>query len=175
MGENKVTYSDADFEVIFKIHYRSLFLFAYGYVMDEMEAEDIVAGVFSQLWEKRKSLPREEELKPYLYASVKYSCIRYFKRLQLTDDYRKRQAEALILSLAEEKEDNELTLLVKKALESLSDNQRTVVEMHVMKGMKYAEISEVMNISENTIRTHLKRAYKILRFYLKDTIPGIFL
>lgn len=175
MGENKMTYSDSEFEVIFKTHYRSLFLFAYGYVMDEMEADDIVQGVFSLLWEKRKSLPPEEELKPYLYASVKYACLRYFKRLQLTDDYRKRQAEALVLSFAEEKDDNELTLLVKKALDSLSDNQRKIVEMHVMKGMKYAEISSALNISENTVRTHLKRAYKILRFYLKDTIPGIFL
>lgn len=175
MGGNKMAYSDSEFEAVFKSHYRSLFLFAYGYVMNEMEAEDIVSGVFSQLWEKRKNLPPEEELKPYLYASVKYACLRYFKRLQLTDDYRKRQAEAFILSFAEEEEENELTLLVKKALGSLSDNQRKIVEMHVMKGMKYTEISEMMNISENTVRTHLKRAYKILRFYLKDTLPGIFL
>lgn len=140
-----------------------------------MEAEDIVSGVFSQLWEKRKNLPPEEELKPYLYASVKYACLCYFKRLQLTDDYRRRQAEAFILSFAEEENEDKLTLLVKKALGSLSDNQRKIVEMHVMKGMKYAEISEAMNISENTIRIHLKRAYKILRFYLKDTLPGIFL
>lgn len=175
MGENKTAYSDSEFEAVFKSYYRALFLFAYAYVMDEMEAEDIVSGVFSQLWEKRKNLPPEEELKPYLYASVKYACLRYFKRLQLTDDYRRRQAEAFILSFAEEENEDELTLLVKKALGSLSDNQRKIVEMHVMKGMKYAEISEAMNISENTVRTHLKRAYKILRFYLKDTLPGIFL
>ncbi len=175
MGGNKTAYSDPEFEVIFKSHYRALFLFAYGFVMDEMEAEDIVSGVFSLLWEKRKNLPPEDELKPYLYASVRYACLRYFKRLQLTDTYRKRQAEAFILSFAEEETDDELTLLVKKALGELSENQRKIVEMHVVKGMKYAEISEMLNISENTIRTHLKRAYKILRFYLKDTLPGIFL
>ena len=175
MGGSKTAYSDSEFETVFKSHYRALFLFAYGYIMDEMEAEDIVSGVFSRVWEKRKNLPPEEELKPYLYASVKYACLRYFKRLQLTDDYRKRQAEAFVLSFAEEKNENELTRLVKKALGSLSDNQRKIVEMHVMKGMKYAEISGAMNISENTVRTHLKRAYKILRFYLKDTLPSIFL
>ena len=103
MGGSKTAYSDSEFEAVFKSHYRALFLFAYGYVMDEMEAEDIVSGVFSRVWEKRKKLPPEEELKPYLYASVKYACLRYFKRLQLTDDYRKRQAEAFVLSFAEEK------------------------------------------------------------------------
>ena len=175
MGENKTAYSDSEFEAIFKSHYKSLYVFAYGYVMDEMEAEDIVSGVFSLLWEKRKNLPPKDELKPYLYASVKYACLRYFKRLQLTDDYRRRQAEALILSFAEDGDDDELALLVKKALGGLSDNQRKIVEMHVMKDMKYTEISETMNISENTVRTHLKRAYKILRFYLKDALPGIFL
>lgn len=174
MSREKAIYSESEFEQIFKTHYRALYLFAYGFVMDEMEADDIVQGVFSTFWEKRAALPPEEELKSYLFASVKYACLHYFKRLQLTDAYRRRQAEALILSFAEEKEDNELTALVKKALSSLSDNQRKIVEMHVMQGMKYADIAKAMNISENTVRTHLKRAYRILRSYLSCILPGIF-
>lgn len=40
------TCSIKEFEVIFKTYYRPLFLFAYGYVMDEMEADDMVQNAF---------------------------------------------------------------------------------------------------------------------------------
>ena len=32
-----------------------------------------------------------------------------------------------------------------------------------MEGKKYLEIADLLQLSENTVRTHLKRAYKILR------------
>ena len=170
------TCSIKEFEVIFKTYYRPLFLFAYGYVMDEMEADDMVQNAFSSVCEIRERLPENLNLKAYLYASIKHACLRYFKRLQLTDEYKKRQAEALVLSFADddEEEDQEIVCLVRKALDSLSEQQRKIVEMHVMEGKKYLEIAESLNLSENTIRTHLKRAYKILRENLSCLLPGIF-
>jgi len=167
----------AEFETVFKIYYRPLFLFAYGYIMDEMEADDIVQDAFSGMWEIRERLPENLNVKAYLYASVKHACLRYFKRLKLTDEYKKRQAEALVLSFADENEedDEEVVTLVKKALSQLSEQQRKIVEMHVLSGMKYLEIAEALKLSENTVRTHLKRAYKILRENLSCLFPGIFI
>lgn len=165
-----------EFEAVFKTYYRPLFLFAYGYVMDEMEADGIVQEVFSGVWELKERLPENLNIKAYLYASVKHACLRYFKRLKLTDEYKKRQAEALVLSFADEsdEEDQEVVALVRKALSRLSEQQRKIVEMHVLSGMKYLEIAEALELSENTVRTHLKRAYKILRENLSCLIPGIF-
>ena len=74
----------------------------------------------------------------------------------------------------DDEEDQEIVCLVRKALDSLSEQQRKIVEMHVMEGKKYLEIAESLNLSENTIRTHLKRAYKILRENLSCLLPGIF-
>lgn len=167
-----------EFETVFKGLYRPLFLFAYGYVMDEMEAEDIVQGTFSKIWEIRNRLPENLDIKSYLYTSVKHACLRYFRNLQLTDEYKKRQAEALVLSFADDESiegDRETVLLVRKALSRLTEQQRKIVEMHVHEGMKYLEIAGILQVSENTVRTHLKRAYKILRENLSCLIPGIFM
>ena len=41
---NRIT-SEKEFEEVFRYYYRPLFLFAYGYVMDEEEAENIVKSV----------------------------------------------------------------------------------------------------------------------------------
>ena len=173
---NLRTCSVEEFEVVFKAYYRPLFLFAYGYVMDEMEADDIVQGAFSGVWEIKERLPENLNIRAYLYASVKHACLRYFKRLKLTDEYKKRQAEALVLSFAEDsdEDDREIVDLVQGALSKLSDQQRKIVEMHVLSGMKYLEIADALKLSENTVRTHLKRAYKILREHLTCLLPGIF-
>ena len=98
--KHSLYYTDVDF--VQTGAYRPLFLFAYGYVMDEGEAENIVQSVFTEMWEKRKNLPENLNLRAYLYSSVKHACLRYFKRLQLLDEYKKRQAEALILSFADD-------------------------------------------------------------------------
>ena len=74
---NRIT-SEKEFEEVFRYYYRPLFLFAYGYVMDEGEAENIVQSVFTEMWEKRKNLPENLNLRAYLYSSVKHACLRYF-------------------------------------------------------------------------------------------------
>ena len=123
-----------------------------------------------------KKFAGEFESESLSYSSVKHACLRYFKRLQLLDEYKKRQAEALILSFADDdiEDDRELIALVQKALSQLSEQQRRIVELHVMEGKKYLEIADLLQLSENTVRTHLKRAYKILRENLSCLFPNIF-
>jgi len=52
---------------------------------------------------------------------------------------------------------------VAKALESLSFNQRTIFLMHFQEGMTMPEISSAIDMSVNTVKTHLHRAVKAVR------------
>jgi RNA polymerase sigma-70 factor, ECF subfamily len=52
---------------------------------------------------------------------------------------------------------------VAKALESLSFNQRTIFLMHFQEGMNIPEISSAIDMSLNTVKTHLHRAVKAVR------------
>jgi RNA polymerase sigma-70 factor (ECF subfamily) len=53
--------------------------------------------------------------------------------------------------------------LLAKALESLSRNQRTVFLMRFTEEMEVVEISEVLGMPVNTVRTHLHRALTAVR------------
>lgn len=57
---------------------------------------------------------------------------------------------------------------------NLFEQQRKIVEMHVMEGKKYLGIAEQLELSENTVRTRLERAYKILRENLSCLFLDIF-
>jgi RNA polymerase sigma-70 factor (ECF subfamily) len=52
---------------------------------------------------------------------------------------------------------------VAKAMESLSFNQRTIFLMHFQEGMTIPEISSAIDMSVNTVKTHLHRAVKAVR------------
>jgi RNA polymerase sigma-70 factor, ECF subfamily len=52
---------------------------------------------------------------------------------------------------------------VAKALDSLSFNQRTIFLMHFQEGMNIPEISSAIDMSVNTVKTHLHRAVKAVR------------
>lgn len=164
-----------EFETVFKKYYRQLYLYAYGFVMDEMEAEDIVQEAFSMIWERRGKLPAQLDIRAYLYASVKHACLHYFRRLKLADTYKKKQVEALLLSCADDLEEEEEIIVraVKNAMSTLSPQQANMIQMHINQGLTYVQIAEQLGLSENTVKTHIKRAYRILRRYLAGFFPGI--
>ena len=62
---------------------------------------------------------------------------------------------------------HELQLVVQKAIEQLSDQQRLSVLLHKFEGMSYAEIAETMELSVSAIKSLLSRARDSLRTALE--------
>ena len=152
------------FEVVFNRYYAGLYRFALAYLMNRELAEDVVQEVFCSLWTSSLSIPESTHLKSYLYASVKHACLDYFKHLQVLDINQDKLTEALIFSGTIEYEDNEdLLEKVQACLDKLPEQQRRVLELKVFRDMSYREIAETLNISELTVHTHIKRAYKFIR------------
>jgi len=50
-----------------------------------------------------------------------------------------------------------------KALQSLPKGYRTVFNLHAIEGYKHREIAEMLNISDNTSKTQLKKAKEMLQ------------
>ena len=164
--------SEKEFEEAFRYYYRPLFLFAYGYVMSEEEAENIVQSVFAGMWENRKRLPENLNLKAYLYSSVKNSCLNYYKHLQGEDSNRTKLTEALIYVGTLEYEDNSaLFEKVQECLQKLPDQQQKVLELKIFRNMSYKEIAETLGVSPKTIDYRIQQALKQLRTDLKDYLP----
>ena len=62
------------FEMIFKTYYQPLCNYAYSFVHDRDEAEEIVQATFLSVWEKKDNLTIHTGVKPYLYAMVRNAC-----------------------------------------------------------------------------------------------------
>ena len=55
-----------------------------------------------------------------------------------------------------------------KALEILSDNERTCVTLQLMDGLPIDKISEITNLAQGTVKSHLSRGKMKLANYLKQ-------
>lgn len=171
--------SNVIFEQVFREMSPKLYRFALTYTMNEDMAEDIVQDTFMHLWAAAASLPDDTNVSSYLYSSVKNSCLNYYKHLQVEDSNRTKLTEALVyLGSLEYEDDGGLFEKVQACLQQLPEQQRKVLELKIFKGMSYKEIAEELQVSEVTVHTHVKRAYKFIReslplLYVLMLVKGI--
>ncbi|WP_010664114.1 RNA polymerase sigma-70 factor [Marinilabilia salmonicolor] len=148
------------FEELFRSWYGRLTLFAYKYLADRQEAENIVQMVFIKYWEKRKEL-NIESLNSYLMTAVRNSCLNELKRrphfYSVDEQY----------NLSDEQEekaaDDELMDDVLKAVEEMPPRRREIFKMSRFDGFKYKEIATQLGISQKTVEVQMGKALKTLR------------
>jgi len=162
------------FEMIFKTYYQPLCNYAYSFVHDRDEAEEIVQATFLSVWEKKDNLTIHTGVKPYLYAMVRNAALNVLKHEKI-----KQQHATVELAVAERSAESvtrtvmasELEDRIYKALTKLPEQCRLVFKLSRFEELKYAEIAEQLNISIKTVENQMGKALKIMREQLKDYLP----
>ena len=163
---------------MFRQHYRFLCLVAFRIVRDEDAAEDIVQDFFLQLWQRRTEMVPILSFQAYATRAVKNLSISFLRKQQTLSD---EQLSAIPddANPLEEKEifvSNEaITSRVMKVIELLPAERKKIFLLHVMDRLSYAQIAERNNISLNTVKTQMKRAYAFVREQVADDALGIIL
>lgn len=139
-----------------------LFLIALSYTKSREDSEDILQNVFLKLWNYTKSFEDETHLNKWLTVV----CVNESKNF-LKSPFRKRRSELTELSSeyyfdSAEKQD------VFDAVMSLSQKERTVTHFFYYEEKSIKEISQILKISETSVKTRLFRARKNLKNYLGD-------
>lgn len=138
------------FERIFKEMGPRLYRFAFSYLMNAEMAEDVVQDTFMHFWSVLGTLPEDTRVSTYLYASVKNSCLNYYKHLRVEDTNRTKLSEALIyMGSLQYEEGEDLFGKVQDCLRKLPEQQRKVLEMKIFRDMSYKEIARELNLSES--------------------------
>lgn len=159
----------AYFQVIYLKYSRDLFRFASKFVPVYM-AEDLVHNVFLRLWDKQAFCLPEEELKKYLYVSLRNLCIDYLRRVSMEQDVLAKRRLQLRLDELDFYEDADKAFLLKdqtailiKKIEELPPRTREIFKLAYLKDMKNGEIAEYLNLSIRTVENQLYRALLVLR------------
>ncbi len=145
--------------------------FIFASTRDFHLAEDIAITTFQKLYAARKSYQPTAKFSTYLFKIA---------RNLLISEYRKNQArpsEATDISelsvATEEKSDaREVTEAFEHALENLPTKQREAISLLVQEELTYAEISDIMGETVQSIKTLINRARTHLREAMKEFTPN---
>ncbi|WP_439183324.1 RNA polymerase sigma-70 factor [Carboxylicivirga taeanensis] len=164
------------FDHIFKTYYSALCLYAQKYLQDQYQAEDAVQEVFYQLLQKDETLDRYKDIRSYLYQAVRNQCLNDIRHQKV----KQKHQEKIIHYNQEEKDffsdliSAEVYRQLAQALNHLPQQCRTVYKLS-LEGLKSIEIAEDLGISVETVKTHRKRAKKILKEQLKNLFSLLFM
>lgn len=172
------------FEFIFRKYFDDLHKYANFYVSNSQRAEDIVQDVFLKIWEIRAHLSVKSSLKAYLFRSVHNKCIQYLRHKEVEQAHESKQAgleearamnrlffETGLTKLFEQ----DIESLVEKGILVLPEKTREIYLLSRNSFLKYSEIASRFNMTEKSVEYHISRALDILRKYLKEYLPVVFL
>ena len=151
--------------ILYRKHWQKLYIHAYNLLNDGESAKDIVNDVFCSVLENSEQFTTEADLLPLFYVMVRNRCIDYIRHQNVVDRNAERYIEELYSGwTVEEYRDYEDKInRMQESIRQMAPQMRTVVEEFFLNEKKCAEIREILNISDNTVRTHIARALKILR------------
>lgn len=137
-----------------------LFRFAYMRVGRRADAEDIVQDVFLKLFRSSESLSSVRNVKHYLIRSISNAC----------KDFHRRKQDILPLEKAEREmvSDDDLKmyeeyLRITTLARTLPPEQREVLYMKCIDGLKFREISDILDIPEATVKSRYRYAIQAIQ------------
>ncbi|TKG93920.1 RNA polymerase sigma-70 factor [Puteibacter caeruleilacunae] len=158
------------FRHLFKEYHLIMLRFAEGYVYDRNACEDIVQAVFIRFWQQAGAIEEYNSIRSYLYKSVQNQCLNHIRDLKIYDSHRIFFLEGVMNAndqYLDEEED--LSKEIRVALQSLPSAMQDIFMAKYMEGKKVVEIAREFNVSENTVKTQLKRARKKMQQKLLET------
>ncbi len=161
----------AAFKELYYLLYKELFRFATIFLPGKELAEEVLQDVFTRVWLQREKLPLVNNLKIYLYSSVKNTAINYRKRyplqslsgpdlsaIELIYDY--RTPEELMIS-------DQMVAHINKAIKEMPPKRKLIFLLVKEDQLKYREVAEILNISIKTVETQMSISLKRLSFVVQ--------
>jgi RNA polymerase sigma-70 factor (ECF subfamily) len=152
------------FEVLFDQYYKPLCNFAYLFLRNKEQSEEIVSDLFINIWLKRDDIFIHKSLKAFLYKSTHNAVISIIRKhkqefvYDLSSVIKRdpRTPESLLLN-------KEFEAAINNLLDDLPKMAGLVLRLKKIDGLKYREIAEILNISEKTVENHIIIAIQKLR------------
>lgn len=166
--------SESAIEMLFKTYYKPLCNYAYSFLNDKDEAEEVVQATFINLWDKRQSIEIQTSLKSYLYRMVRNASLNVIKHVKVKQTHAKHEmtsGEPMHEDVAQSVISSELEQKIYEAMKVLPEQCRLVFQLSRFEELKYSEIAEQLEISVKTVENHMGKALRIMRDQLKAYLP----
>ncbi|WP_259065156.1 RNA polymerase sigma factor [Mucilaginibacter sp. X4EP1] len=151
-------------DMLYELHWRFLFQFAYNVLKDKETCEDILQELFIRIWQNRQQLVITTSLRSYLKAAVRYEVyrkVRFIKKFEPIVDQMIERIGGI--TYQENLEYTELQNRINIIVDMLPSKCKDVYRMSRNEQLSHKEIAGKLNISTKTVRNHITHALRHLR------------
>jgi RNA polymerase sigma-70 factor (ECF subfamily) len=146
-------------------------------VRDGGIAEDLVQETFLRVWNRVQGFDSDRgSLGPWLLAVARNRAIDYLRsaggRMRNQFEVEESEHPAQFTDFEKQLLNSDRVRRVKVALEKLSENQRSVIELAYFEGLSQTEIAGRMGQPLGTVKTWVRSALKNLRDELGTAVPA---
>ncbi|WP_342329146.1 RNA polymerase sigma-70 factor [Pedobacter sp. FW305-3-2-15-E-R2A2] len=159
------------YNVLFKRYYDPLYGYALKNVKEAEIAEELTMDVMLGLWKTKGAVSIEDNLKAYLYRSVKNAIYNHYRKKILNTvslELISEDSNHTSRSADHELDSKELEQVYRQKLNQLSPQRRKVYEMSREENMTYSEIARNLDLSVNTVENYMVASLNFFRKQLKE-------
>lgn len=153
------------FEDLFRTLYEDLVAYAQTIVPREPMAEEVVQEVFLRIW-KRDDWECTDDVTGYAYRAVHNRSLNAVRdQRPHAEDPGARTTEALrgYVPVDRQVHTGQLEEAIEETIQQLPDRRRQIFLLSRRHDLTYAQIADVLDISERTVETQIRRALQALR------------
>jgi RNA polymerase sigma-70 factor, ECF subfamily len=155
--------SKKEIEIIFREHYKDLLNYAYVYVGNLQNAEEVVQDVFLSVWEQRNNIKIDSSLKNYLLRAIKNKSLNYKTRyINKNNNYTDIENASSIFVDDQLPIGNDLIRQLRISIKELPEQCRRVFLLSRFTSLTYPDIAKHLEISVKTVESHMSLALKKL-------------
>jgi len=148
---------------IYKAYYKAMYNTAHRILKDNFEAEDIMQEAFLTVFTKMDTYKGEVTFGAWLKRIVINKSLTQLKK---NNRYNEVKMEVIPNDDVEEETIDYSGLKAKNVLaclQSLKENYRLVLTLHLIEGYDYEEIAQILDYTNENVRTTVSRAKKKLK------------
>lgn len=168
------------FRELFDYYYHDLNAFSRHYVKSSQNAEEVVTDVFAKIWDRRAYLKHIDNFQAYLYTITKRDSLNYIRNHKLNNHLFLQIVDQFKVTAFDPEHEylyNEVLKILTDTINDLPDKCQLVFRMVKERGMKYREVSKLLNISEKAVEMHISKALQKIRksllFYQEEGSKGV--
>ncbi len=154
---------------IYKLYYKAMYNCSHRILNNQMEAEDVMQEAFLDAFQKIHQYDGTATFGAWLKRIVINKSIDRLKKIK-----RELPLEDVENDVFEVQEEDYFEVLsmkidaIRAGIEKLTDSYRVIISLHLLEGYDHQEISDILGISYNAVRTKYSRARQRLLQNIKQ-------
>jgi len=170
---DKIAYTE-----IYKRYFNVLFVHAYKKLNDDEETRDLIQELFTNLWIRREVFVLNSSLVAYLFTGVRNRVLDHHAHKNVKSRYISSLQQFIDVETVETDHrvrEKELLNSIEKEIQALPRKMREVFELSRRSHFTHKEISEQLQISEQTVAKQVSNALRTLRCRFGEMLLILFL